>query len=304
MWRDQGTNGEEDIGEVPTGTEPDGGNANRQKDARYDPAILFSEIKADDWRIFGDPPDDVDAEGVDHPAITDFGLIKFFEPVPSSGHSNFSGDKGGAKAPWPCRLVKMSIEVESPPTPGLTQLPLSGEFPPELYIPFFGPPVGAVWADIIVRGRFTETLGDIPVLKDLPVSQIGAAGGATYDLGGSFCGTGHNQVPERRNGFPRPDELVLTPDSGNGLKAWIALNPADVPLLGAVNDDPEKGMPGWGSPLPPVNMPVYRAGDPGIWSVALVNLPYRAVKLNYFGQRGINIRAGKGSVSSAVAQTR
>ncbi|MDD4061827.1 MAG: hypothetical protein PHW08_14150 [Kiritimatiellae bacterium] len=296
----EGMEGADPIG-IRTGDEPDMGavtpaQQNRVADARFDPAILFSEIKAYDWRIDAG----TNAMGVNHPAVQAGGEIHFFEPVPSDRHSNWAGDTGGGKSPWPFRAVKMSVEMLCPPTPTWARLPA---VPPAT--------VGDIeqvvahsqmLASIILRGTLTMEFGDIVILKDAPVSQIGAAGGA--HLEGDQFGSAQNMMQAWTNAFKLPDELIFNPDKGSALKATIRLNKGDLLALGT-----EAGE-GWGHPFsvqhqisytPPVGGEVPTPEK--FTTVSLLPLAF-GVRLNLWGQRGLNIRAGRSSLVKATAERR
>jgi len=279
---------------IRTDDEPDLGAAEmaaqekRLVDSRFDPTILFSEIKAADWRVAAT----TNAEGINHPAVVDGGTILFFEPVPGGGHSNFAGDQGGGKAPYPTQLVRMGIEMLCPPTrTSFLVVPLTGD----PYNVFF-PSQSAMLAAVIMRGLFSLELGDVPVYKQIPVSDIGAAGGIFFS--GDQFGAAQNMQPSWTNGFKMPDDLILDPQSNTALKAWIKLNPADLVKLGngATPTD------GWGNPLPMTP----RIHDPGTGVETLVPTltPYFGVRLHWWGKRGLNIRAGRSSLVKAVAKRR
>jgi len=274
---------------------------NRLADSRFDPAILFSEIKAYDWRINAG----TNAFGVNHPAVQDGGEIHFFEPVPSDRHSNWSGDQGGAKSPWPFRAVKLSVELLCPPTPTSFESIIT---PPGGVGTIVNENVvshSQMLATIINRGLLTMEFGDITILKDAPVSQIGGAGGTHYE--GDHFGSASNMMQAWTNAFKLPDELIFNPTAGSALKAVIKLNKADLFPLGT-----EKGD-GWGAIFTPMHQIRYTAPvenppptppTPEAFSTKTLLPICFGVRLNLWGQRGLNIRAGRSSLIKATAERR
>lgn len=285
---------------IRTDDEPDmaGPAGEEQKkrlvDARFDPAILYSEIKASDWRVGAK----TSAQGVTHPAVMEGGVIKFFEPVPSDGHSNWAGDQGGGKAPWPFRAVKLSVELLTPPTPTARWVEEGGEPGASAHNEFV---VGhsQMLAAIIGRGFLTLEFGDIVVLKSAPVSQVGGAGGMHFE--GDHFGSAQNMQQAWTNAFKLPDEMIFDPDRGTTLKAEIRLNKADLDALGKETGD------GWGVPFAKLHQVSYTppAGETpeAFGTVTLPNL-YFGVRLNLWGQRGLNIRAGRSSLVGATSRRR
>lgn len=286
QWVDTGD--EPDIGQVPKEATR-GKGKKRMADVRGDPAVLFAEVKANDWRSEAT----TNAEGLNHPAVAAGGEILFFDPVPQGRHSNFAGDAGGARAPWPFRAVRMGLELLCPPTP--TSFPVMAVGPAYDYTHFF-PSHSQMWADIITRGTFWMEYADIPILKGVPVSQIGCGGGA-FHSGDSF-GSAQNGQPQWDNAFKLPDELIMAPGSNASLKARILLNPSDLAKLGVGDAE------GWGQPMAPSHKITYVGGEVPIWGLEVIPVQYRGIRLNFWGQRLLNIRAGRGSISQAAASNR
>jgi hypothetical protein len=301
-WEVEGVSGPQGI---RTDEEPDlAGPAGEEQqkrlaDARFDPAMLYSEIKSPDWRV----GTTVVAEGVDHCAVEEGGVIRFFEPVPSGGHSNWSGDKGGAKSPWPFRAVKLSVEMLTPPTPtALFVEEDSTAVPPvtahtELLVSH-----SQMLASIILRGFLTLELADIVILKKCPVSQIGGAGGAHFE--GDHFGSASNMQQAWTNAFKLPDECIFDPDKGTTLKGKIDLNAADLDILGKLVSGS-----GWGSPFAKLKQlhytaPVVAPPAPESWEAVTLSTPFFGVRLSLWGQRGLNIRAGRSSLVGATSRRR
>ena len=282
------TGDELDMGQPRQG----GGERVRQADVRADPCVLFSEIKANDWRI-----EMGTAQGTAMPAVRDGGVIPFFDPVPGAGHSTFVGDQGGARSPFPFRAVRCSIELLCPPTPTAFPVLVAAAYDHTRFVPSHS----QMWGDIINRGYFWLEYNEITILKRIPVSQIGAGGGSFFS-GDSF-GSTQNQQPQWANSFKLPDEMVMIPKDGAHMKAWITLNPADLEKLGKKIDE-ENASQGWGQPLAPFPKHEYVAGPPEEWTPVTLQVPFRGIRLNFWGQRLLNIRAGKGSLSQAAAEMR
>lgn len=289
----EGMSGADPVG-IETDDEPSLGAAvaqgkKRLADSRFDPAVLFSEIKAEDWRIDAS----TNAEGVNHPAVQAGGVILFFEPVPTLGHSNFAGDVSGGKAPWAFRAVRMGIELLCPPTP--TMYHLNATPPATEGVDHRFPSHSQMLAEIIGRGLFTMDMGEVNIFKNIPVSLIGAAGGMQHD--GDGFGSGQNMQPAWSNSFKMPDELILTPESGSALKAQITLNKADLAALSTGDTGT-----GWGCPFE--KQP--RIATAGAEATTLTNslALYLGVRLSFWGQRGINIRVGRASIVKSVAEQR
>jgi len=288
--------GAEPVG-IDTGDEPDLGadqravtGRERIADTRFDPAFLWAEIKAEDWRMKTVPGTPPNALGVNHPAVDQGGIIRFLEPVPQDGHSNFAGDAGGGKSPWPFRAVKLGIDILCPPTPSsLYEIPATGDPYTEAF-----PSHSQMLADIILRGTLSIEFGGILILPDLPVSLVGGMGGAAFT--GDHFGAANNMLPSWTNAFKLPDELVFDPDRGSALKAYIRLNAADLVPLASGKDE------GWGQPFAMQN----KIEDDGSNPQKVVKLPalYFGVRFVLWGQKGLNIRAGKSSIAKATAARR
>lgn len=269
----------------------------RLQDARFDPAMLYAEIKSSDWRL----GTKVNAEGVSHAAVLEGGKIVFFEPVPTGGHSNWAGDTGGAKAPWPFRAVKLSLEMLCPPTPTSRFVEEGGETSAhtEQLVAH-----SQMLAAIVMRGFLSLDFGDITILKRAPVSQVGGAGGAHFE--GDHFGSAQNMQQAWTNAFKLPDEMIFDPDRGTTLKAQIDLNLADLVALGKAGDD-NKGE-GWGFPFAAMHSLRYAApvppSTPEAFSTVTLPALYFGVRLTLWGQRGLNIRAGRSSLIGATSRRR
>jgi len=141
-------------------------------------------------------------------------------------------------------------------------------------------PRGAQIAEIIGRGWLTLRADKIPVLEDVPVDLIGHAGGIEV-VGAPQAGTALMRGQAWTDGFPFPEPIQASA-AGPHFEGWIDLKAFDLATLGV-------GIAGVGVGQP---MEGTRFID-AVGALQVVAPIPSILGLEFFGQRGLNVKSGQ-----------
>lgn len=237
------------------------------RDVRYDPVILKAGVASFDWR--NNAP--ANALGIPRPAVQE-GQIDFFEPFP--GVPRLCTFKQGGGAPFQCTLFQMRIDIEAPHERSWAIIAAVQEVVV---------PRGVQLAEVLGRADLTLNVNTVPQFQNIPVQDIGAAGGIVV-AGAPQSGSGLNRGTEWNHGFPLPEPLTMSTTDPK-LDANIKMMNIDLPYLGVA------GGLGVGAPMF-TDRYIDAAGALQVCGAAPSVLP-TIVYLKFFGQRGLWIKSGQ-----------
>lgn len=238
------------------------------RDTRYDPVILRTAIASFDWRN----DTTTNALTINRPAVQR-GIIAFFQPFP--GDPDLCSFREGGLSPFEATLFQMRAMIRAPFERGVYLVVATTE----IIVPR-----GVQLAQVISRGLFSMTADKVDVVRDIPVDMIGGAGGLNVQ-GSPIAGSALNRGTKWEDGFPLPEPLELNTGKPH-LEANIKLAQYDLAYLGVG----PAGL-GVGAPWAPDRY-IDAAGAVQVAGAAPSVLP-TVLSLEFFGQRGLNIKAGQ-----------
>lgn len=230
---------------------------------RFDPIVIHAGVASHDWRA----GTTTNAIGLNIPAVNQGGRLVFFAPY----NGQYVAFKEGGKAPFECTLYQARLVVRAPFERSMVEI--AG-------VPEHVMPRGAMLSQIIGRGRITLRADKIPIWEDQYVDTLGQASGVKLE-GAAVGGGGTMRGQGWTDGFALPEPIECS-SAGPALEGWIDLLPDDLVTLG-------QGILGLGigAPLPP-----HRYIDAANAIQVCGPMP-TIVSLEFFGQRGLNIRSGQ-----------